>query len=155
MSIATAGSTVTGQRVDAISNFRFDVHVDDVPYATFSEISLPSLSLETLEITEGGQNRYKHKLPVRVDVGTVTLKHGLTSSLHMLRWYAQIIDGDVENATRSVTISLYHVDRTLLMRMTLGRAYPVKWSGPSLQADGNQIAFDQVEFAFHDLSIEA
>lgn len=146
--------SMTARRVDAVPNFRFDVQVEGISYAMFSEIKLPTLSMDPIKITEGGQNQFIHKLPNRVDVGTVTLKHGFTQQRHMLEWYLQVLKGDITAATRIVVISLYTTDRSLIMTMILSGAYPIKWTGPSLQTDGNSVALDEVELAFHGLDIQ-
>ncbi|MEL6149087.1 MAG: phage tail protein, partial [Chloroflexota bacterium] len=83
---AGIGGALLSGRMDAISNFRFHVMIDGIWMASFQEVTLPTLTLETTDITEGGQNLYKHKLPLRVDVGTITLKHGLTFDMHLMAW---------------------------------------------------------------------
>lgn len=142
------------ERLDASSNFRFEVKVDGIDVALFSEVQLPTLQLDTTPIKEGGQNGYTHKLPVRVDVGTVTLKHGVARGLNLLNWYLEILQGDVRKAKRTVSITMYDVAREPVLTLQFGNALPVKWSGPSLDAGGNAVAIDQLEFAYHEFTLD-
>lgn len=147
------GRTILGERVDPGASFRFEVKVDDIYFAAFNEIQLPSLQMETLPIKEGGQNQYVHKLPVRVEVGTVTLRQGVTYDLKLLNWYLNILNGDVSSAMRTVSVTMYSAAHTPMMTFQFGRAMPVKWSGPSLKADADTIALEEIEFAYHEFSL--
>ena len=62
--MSAAVGALTG-RLDANANFRFLVMVDDITFAMFSEIQLPTLQVSTTDIQEGGQNQYK-ALPVQL-----------------------------------------------------------------------------------------
>src|SRR5262245_21278286 len=90
------------------SSFRFAVAVDDINYAAFIEFTLPSLIVETQYIKEGGQNTFAHKLPVRVTVGTATLKHGISTDFTLLNWYMDVLKGDIAAATRQTTVVMYN-----------------------------------------------
>jgi phage tail-like protein len=135
------------------NSIHFQVMIDGVHYGSFTECVLPDLQLETEDIKEGGQNTYIHKLPVRVNVGTVKLRHGITKDTELLTWYRQILRGDVENATRQVSIVL--LDRTGAILTTWGfrDAYPVKWTAPSLKAGDSAIAIEEIEFAHRGFEV--
>ena len=124
-----------GGEIEVHGNFRFAVIVDGIAQAAFSECRLPNLQVETIDIKEGGQNTYVHRLPVRVNAGSVTLRHGVTRSASLLSWYLQVLNGDMQNAVRQVTVVVYDVARTPLATWSFRNAYPIKWSGPALKAD--------------------
>jgi len=136
------------------SGFRFTVAIDGVNYAAFTEFRLPSLNVQTLDIQEGGQNTYVHKLPVRVNVGPATLRHGITRDLTLLKWYLQVLKGDLENAYRQVTVVMYDVTRQPVATWTFRNACPVKWSGPTLKSDDNGVAIEEIEFVHHGFEVE-
>src|SRR5687767_3751498 len=131
------------------SGFRFAVALDGVNLAAFSEFRLPSLSVQTVDIQEGGQHTYVHKLPVRVNVGPATLRHGITKDLTLLKWYLQVLKGDLENAYRQVTVVMYDVQRTPVVTWTFRQAIPVKWGGPTMKTDDNGVAIEEIEFIHH------
>lgn len=143
----------TGKPVEAHSGFRFEVKIDDVYSAIFSECTLPSLQVETVDVKEGGQNTFTHKLPVRVNVGTVKLKHGLTKDIQLLNWYMLVLQGKITEATRQVTV---------IMNDTLGQpvsiwsftdAYPIKWTGPTLKTGDNSVAIEELELVHHGFEV--
>jgi phage tail-like protein len=136
------------------SGFRFAVSLDGVNMAAFTEFRLPSLSVQTADIQEGGQNTYVHKLPVRVNVGPATLRHGISKDLTLLKWYLQVLKGDMQNATRQVTVVMYDVARIPVATWTFREAIPVKWSGPTMKTDDNGIAIEEIEFIHHGFEVE-
>jgi phage tail-like protein len=135
-------------------SYRFAVEVDNVVLAAFSQCSLPSLQLETQAVKEGGQNTYVHTLPVRVTAGNVRLKTGVTRDAALFKWYLEVMNGDIANAMRQVSIVTYDVASIRLATWTLYRAYPVKWTGPSLDATSTAAAVQEVELAYHGFEME-
>lgn len=142
-----------GSFLDVHLGFRFSVSIDGINYAAFTECTLPSLQLETDEVKEGGQNAYAHKLAKRVNAGSVTLKHGITKNRELLNWYLQVMQGDITNATRDVSIIVYDGTHTMLMTFTFRKALPVKWSGPSLKSSDSTIAIEELELAYHGFEV--
>lgn len=134
-------------------SFLFVVAVDNIKYGAFSEIVLPSLTVKTEDVHEGGQNSFLHKLPVNVDVGTFTLKRGITRDLYFLRWYMQIINGNVRDATRTVTVVTHDTLNIPVAIYTFADAYPIKWRGPSLKASESAIAVEEIEFVHHGFEV--
>lgn len=134
-------------------SFRFSVVINGVNHATFEEFTMPSFQVETMEIKEGGQNAYVHKLPVRVTVGTATLKHGLTRDLKLLNWYMQVLKGDIASAKRYVSIIMFDVNRVPIVTWGFRDAYPIKWSGPNLKSDNNTVAIEEIEFVHQGFEV--
>lgn len=144
---------MVGNLFEFHSGFRFTVAIDGINYAAFSEFRLPSLQVETMDIKEGGQNQYVHKLPVRVNVGTAALKQGITRDFTLLNWYLQILKGDMVGAARQVTVVMFDVRRIPLIIWNFRDAYPVKWSGPSLKSDTSAVAIEEIEFVHHGFEV--
>lgn len=139
----------------AHGSFRFSVAVDGINYAAFTEFTLPSLQVETLDIKEGGQNAFAHKLPVRVTAGSATLKHGIATDFSLLNWYLDVLKGDIASATRQVTVVMYNEAHLPLMTWAFRNAYPVKWGGPSFKTDNNSVSIEEIEFVHHGFDIES
>lgn len=138
---------------DYFQSFYYVVAVDNVKYGAFADCTLPSLSVRTTEIIEGGQNSYVHKLPVAVDVGTVSFKRGLTRSSMFLTWYLQVLNGNISDATRQVAVIMYDSQTQPIVTFNFRNAYPIKWRGPSLKSDASAIAIEEVELAHHGFDI--
>ena len=135
------------------SSFRFSVAVDGINYAAFTEFTLPSLTVETQDIKEGGQNTFAHKLPIRVTAGSATLKHGVSTDFELLKWYLDVLKGDMTAATRQITVVMYNETSIPLMTWTFRNAYPVKWTGPQFKTDNTTIAIEEIEFVHHGFDV--
>lgn len=140
---------MTSQLFEYNYTFRFSVTIDNIYNIVFTEFRLPSLQVETEPIKEGGQNGYTHMLPTRVNVGTISLKHGLTSDLSLLNWYGAVMRGDMTNAYRVVTVKMIDVARVPIITWTFREAFPTKWSGPMLKAGSSEIAIEELELVYH------
>jgi phage tail-like protein len=144
---------MVNNRFETHDSFRFSVTISDITYATFEEFTLPSFQVETMEIKEGGQNTYTHKLPVRVTVGTATLRHGITRDMKLLNWYMDIVKGNIKDAKRHITVTMFDTDRKPILSWGFRDAYPIKWSGPRLKADEHAVAIEEIEFVHHGFEV--
>lgn len=140
----------TGDPVEAHPSFRYTVQIDKINHAAFTECTLPSLQVETQDLNEGGQNEYVHKLPVRVKPGTVRLRQGITTDAELLRWYLQVLNGEFQAAIRTVQITIHDSKLSPVAVFTFKRAYPVKYTGPSLKAGDQALAIEELELAYHE-----
>jgi phage tail-like protein len=122
------------------------------------ECKLPSLQIETLEVKEGGQNNYTHQLPVRLKSGSLTLRHGITKSDALMKWYMDVLrgmtTGNMQSIMHPVTITMFTVQRATLATFSLQNAFPKKWAGPTLKADDKAIAVEELELAFSEFTVE-
>ena len=143
----------TGEPFEVHNSVFFQVTVNDVVYATFSECVLPDLQVQTEDVQEGGQNEYIHKLPTRASIGPVKLRHGMTRDTALLTWYLQVMQGDLENAVRQVTITLLDALGDPMAVWGFRDAYPTKWHGPALKAGESAIAIEEIEFAHRGFEI--
>lgn len=140
---------------DFNSSLRFVVQVDGVYSIVFTEFRLPSLSLDLDPLKEGGQNTYTHQLPVRVNVGTATLKHGISRDMQLLNWYMQVMNGDFANAYRQVAVMLVDAARIPVVLWNFRDVLPTKWTGPSLKSSSNEVAIEELEFVYHSFEFES
>lgn len=145
--------TPTGQRPEAYDSFRFAVDIREGE-AFFTECTLPSLEVDVSERREGGHNAGVHLLPGPVKAGRLTLKRGIARSSALLNWYAQVARGEVQAATRNVTVTMLDPLGQPVLRIDLIGAYPVKWSGPSLRAGDSAIAIETLELAFAEVQVQ-
>ena len=141
------------KRPEAHPAFRFVVQIEGVTEAVFTECTLPSLEVEVEEEKEGGFNDGTHLLPGRVKKGTVVLKRGLTTSSALLGWYTAVMQSQVQECQRQVSIILYDSLGDQVMRWDFSGAYPHKWSGPALKSDSNAIAIETLELSFESVVV--
>jgi phage tail-like protein len=134
---------------DAHANCRFYVTLDSVPQAVFTEVSGLQLEVAVENYEEGGNNGFVHRLPGRALPGSLTLKRGLARSNELLKWCAEIAQGQVKR--RNLSVVLYDTTGNELTRWDVLNAYPMKWIGPQLAADGAVIALETLELAHEGL----
>ena len=63
-------------RTDPLMAFRFIARIDGDAQGGFSEVSGLQVELDVLELQEGGENAFVHKLPGRAKHGYLTLRRG-------------------------------------------------------------------------------
>lgn len=136
---------------EARPNYRFYVAIDHIPQAVFTEVS--GLQLETVvqDYEEGGENHFVHRLPGRTKVGNLTLKRGMTSSNEFFKWYVDFMMGKMQR--KNISVIMYDTTGKEIVRWNFLNAFPVKWSGPQLSADGKSIAIESIELAHGGLNI--
>lgn len=132
---------------------RFAVEIEGVVVAGFSECSGVGVEIEFEEIQEGGENRFRHKLPKAAKYGNLILKRGLTDSSVLWDWHRETLQGQVKRKNVSVIVwDVYDPEsRDERWRWNFVGAYPVKWTGPELKSDGNTIAIETLELAHNGI----
>jgi phage tail-like protein len=120
--------------------------------AGFSECTGLQVELEVKDYMEGGMNSYVHKFPGRSKQGNLTLKRGIVDTA-LWDWYYDLMQGRVIFRDGSISVKDPSGGQTV-MAWQLTRAFPIKWVGPDLNADQNNIAVETLELAFHDLKRE-
>lgn len=120
----------------------------------FQEVSGLDVELEIEDVSEGGVNDFKHRLPVRTRYNNLVLKRGLAEkSSDLITWVkenilsASNLNKPVE--TRDITVTLKDASgNNDLMTWAFVRAYPVKWSVSNFNAQENALAIETIEFAY-------
>jgi phage tail-like protein len=144
----------SGQRAETHAAFRFAVQIDGITEAVFTECTLPALEVEVHEQPEGGLNNAVHQIPGRIRGGKITLKRGLTSSSDLLAWYMDVAQGQIEASQREVSIVMYDSTADEVLRWNFIKAFPSKWSGPSLSSGSNQVAIETLELSYQSVDVE-
>ncbi|NIM17832.1 MAG: phage tail protein [Candidatus Aminicenantes bacterium] len=133
------------KRRDPYLSYRFQVEFVGVIRAGFSEVSGLELEIETEEYREGGVNDFIHKLPKGAKYPNIVLKKGITDTSFLWEWnYAAVYGKMVPMPGRIILINAKGQET---MYWAFMDGYPVKWSGPELKADSNNVALETLEIA--------
>ena len=145
----TATSSENGKPEVGIANCRFYVRVGGKDTAVFTEMS--GLQMETVvtEYEEGGNNGFVHRLPGRAKLGNITLKRGIVKTNEFFQWCSALLQGDIKY--QNVDVIVYDSAGEELVKWSFLNAYPVKWIGPQLTADGKNAAIETLELAHQGL----
>lgn len=119
--------------------------------ASFQEVSGISSELGTEEIGEGGENRFKHQLPLPAKHSNLVLKRGLLLSGSTLTvWCKTTLESDFNTPIQPKTIgvSLVNAELNKLITWQFIDAWPIKWSLSNLNSMENTISVETIEFTY-------
>jgi phage tail-like protein len=135
--------------MDPFPAFRYELSLDTLPVAGFSEITGLQIEIPAEDYAEGGQNHYIHKFPGRTRQSNITLKRGIIDKL-VWDWFQELMEGKV--TFRDGTITLFDPSGgEEVMKWRILHAFPVKFMGPDLNASQNAVAIETVELAHQGL----
>jgi phage tail-like protein len=135
----------TGVITDPFGNYNFLVEIDGITRAAFQEASGFDSTIDIIEHREGGENTTVRKLPGMTKYSNISLKWGITDDRELYDWHRRIVEGDMERKNGSIVL----LDRRgeEVARWNFVRAWPSKWDGPDLNAEGTDIAIEMLELA--------
>ncbi|HHC81181.1 MAG TPA: phage tail protein [Flavobacteriia bacterium] len=118
----------------------------------FQSVSGLSVDLETEEVAEGGENRFKHKIPVRTKYPNLVLKRGLLIDSGIIKWCRNALENLVVEPI-DLTVSLLDEDHEPLQTWNVVHAYPVKWNTSDLNAEENKLLIETLELTYNYFNI--
>jgi phage tail-like protein len=135
----------TGVIPDPFGNYNFHVEIDGITRAAFQEASGFDSTIDIIEHREGGENTTVRKLPGMTKYSNISLKWGITDDRELYDWHRRIVQGDMERKNGSIVL----LDRRgeEVARWNFVRAWPSKWDGPDLNAEGTDVAIEMLELA--------
>ena len=133
---------------DPVAELRFKVELPGLSIGRFRECTGIAVEVETKEYMEGGSNEYVHKLPTRIKYPNIVLKRGVTHEEALLQWFWE---SRFAVQRRDMTITLIGPGAKPVRTWAFLNAYPVKWTGPNLNASSNQIATETLEVVHNGL----
>jgi phage tail-like protein len=138
-------------RFDPYQASNFVIEIEGLLAGGFSECSGLEVESEMQEYREGGVNDYVHRFAGPTRYPPLVLRHGITLSDILWRWYQMTSAGQVKR--RNGTIFLLNSEHIPVVAWVLRDAFPYKWTGPELRADTANVAFESVELAHRGLSL--
>jgi phage tail-like protein len=138
------------RRPDAVGEMRFKVDLPGIQIGRFREVTGLGVEVEVKEYMEGGVNDFVHKLPTRFKYQNIVLKRGVTFEVGLLRWLERT-RRDTQRV--DMTITLMGPGTKTVASWAFAEAFPVKWTGPNLNAGSNQIATETLEVAHAGMKI--
>jgi phage tail-like protein len=132
-------------------NFLVDLGSGDTdsPQAGFQEVSGLGLEITVAEYRNGNElDNAPRKINGMYKVPDVTLKRGVIGTLDLYQWLDQVRNGGQQEALRNVTIQLQNEDHTtVVMEWRLIAARPLKYTGPTLNGKGTDVAMEELVLA--------
>jgi phage tail-like protein len=144
---------ITGMRQTPIPSFSFYIELDHVLSGSFRECSgLGSESevIEDKETKDHGQFVIR-KVPGRLKWTNISLKRGITTNMDIWDWRKKVEEGNVDDARMNGSIMMYDQDGTAVARWDFKDGWPSKVSGPSMNAQNNEIGIEELEIVHEGL----
>ncbi len=138
---------------DPIVGFHFSVVFELVPQFSidtkFQSVNGLKVTMETEPYTEGGQNRFKHNLPLRSGYQDLVLKRGLTSDLSALSmWCNQALEEYIFYPA-NVVVSLLNENGVPVKAWYVSLAIPLSYEFSDFNAEENKIVIETVTLKYN------
>lgn len=85
------------------------------------------------------------KVPGRMKWNNITLKRGITDAMDMWKWRKQVEDGEIDSARKNGSIVMYNQAGKEVARWDFVNAWPSKLSGPTANANNNEVGIEELE----------
>lgn len=135
-----------------VTTNRFYVEMESQVTAAFSECSGLDVQIEKEVYQEGGVNQQQRIFLKQTKFGDLTLKRGITDDPVFWNWINQSLTAD-ESRRRNINVLMFNqAGETMQVWMLIG-AVPVGWKTPSLKADSNVVALEELVLAYEGLKV--
>ncbi len=145
-------------RDDPYGAYNFLVEVRDIAEdgtdvrASFTEVSGLEVEVTPIEYRNGSEDITPRKIPGLKKFTNLTLKRGIIGDIAFWNWILDSMRGQVNR--RDMSIKLLDENRQEVMRWDFVRAWPTKYSGPTLNAHNNEVAMETLEIAHEGFRID-
>jgi phage tail-like protein len=143
VSLLNSGTSVGGLITTTLSVLGAD------PDASFQECTGLEGTLDTETYEEGGNNGFVHQLRTRVKWQNIILKRGISNDDKLFKWFYAFTQGKGIRRSGLITLLDQGGDREVTWGFRDG--LPVRYVGPALHAEQNQVAIESIEIAHHGL----
>jgi len=132
---------------------RFYVEMEcNILTASFTECSGLGVQVDKETYFEGGVNEQQRIFLKQAKFSDVTLKRGITHDPIFWDWLNKILMPG-EKKRRNVNILVFNQSGETMQCWTLIGAVPVGWKAPSLQANSNTAAIEELTLAYEGLQV--
>ena len=120
----------------------------------FSEVSGLTQEVQLIEYRQGASPDYSTiKMPGLHKYNNITLKKGVMDGDN--KFFDWLNTVKLNQITRKdIVISLLNEEHKPVMTWSAVQAWPVKVEGPSLKANGNEVAIESIELAHEGLTLK-
>lgn len=117
----------------------------------FQEVTGLNAELGIEEVTEGGENRFSHRLPNRAKFGNLVLKRGMANSSQLVSWVEDAIYNFSFKPVDAI-VSMLNEKHEPIFVWSFSKVWPVKWQASDLKAQDNAIAIETFELSYDNFT---
>jgi phage tail-like protein len=85
------------------------------------------------------------KVPGRMTWNPISLKRGITDAMDMWKWRKVVEQGKIDEARKNGSIVMFNQQGQEIARWNFVNAWPSKITGPTANANANEIAIEELE----------
>lgn len=135
----------TSNPTDPLLAANFSVEIDGITRTHFISVDGLGSEVDVVEERDGADPRHSHKVAGATHTGNIILRWAADDDRELSDWHQDIVAGQTDR--RNGSIILLDDTGNPTIRWNFVEAWPAKWQGPSLNAEGNDIAIESVELA--------
>ena len=120
--------------------------------ASFQEVSGIQAEAGVEEVTEGGENRFVHRLPRPAKYSNLVLKRGaVTKASFFAEWFGQTVGSGLSLPilTQNILVSLLGPEGIPLIAWIFVNAWPVRWEVGPLDSMSNKLLIETLELSYN------
>jgi phage tail-like protein len=135
-------------RKDPFRTYNFRVEIEGIEVFCFRELSGLSNKTDIFEYQEGGENQYTHKFAGQTTFSNLILKNGIVLDSWAYEWREMVIDGNIKDALRTISIILVGGEESQDNRIwKFYDVWPCKWESSKFDAMNDGLAIETLELA--------
>ena len=128
---------------DPVPVFAYSLDVQGKITGLFQEVSGLGSENDIIE-QKSAASGVVMKVPGRLKWGDITLKRGITPSMDVWQWRAEVEKGDMKAARKNGSIFMLDRDAKPLAQWDFRDGWPSKVSGPALKTDSNEFGVEEI-----------
>lgn len=140
---------MANQLTNPYRGFRFRVEISGIQIASFSEATVPDITVESVDYREGTDPVYKRPQSGLSSYGRMTLKKGLTDSMDLYDWHQQVLEqgSSSPGARKNISLVLMDTDGADKVRWNVINAWPTKYESTGMNASSSEVMVETFELA--------
>jgi phage tail-like protein len=136
-------------RKDPYKKCNFRIEIDGIALAGFTECTGLESETEVIDYREGYESNTVRRLPGLNKYRNICLKGAVSDSKELYAWRKTVTDGQV--VRKNGSIILLDDKRQEVARWNFREGWPCRLSGPELNAQGNEVAIEEIEICHEGL----
>jgi len=134
----------------------FLLSIDGIASVSFSKCSGLAGEVSVEEYQEGGENRFSHRFPTRASAPNLVLSQGAGPLAELWDWFAEFHVTGLVTPRDGTVVLMSSVDGALVPARVWAftRGWPVKLTGPDLDAQSSAVAIEAIEIAYQQLALK-
>jgi len=139
-------------RRDPYRAHSFRLEIDGIERGGFRECTGLESANAPIDYREGDDSLTLQRIPGLASYTPITLRWGASDDTELFEWRSQVAEGRVDRRNGSVVL----LDDTGAekRRWNFVSAWPSRWTGPSFNATGNEIAIEALEITHEGIAAQ-